>query len=630
MTTSRFTALQPLSLALVCGILCPYAAATEPAAPAANAAAIAADPTFGISPGSPDSLKAGIEQAHRSGVRRVVVPAGVYRLPRPENAPWHLKFSDLKNLVIDASGATLIFEGRDRRALLFDYCENVTFRGATLLRETPPFSQGKIEAIAEDRAFVDVRIDAGYPADLDDKRYFADIPVFSVYQKGTRRLKPLVPDIYLQRRERLGPDLFRFHLRAKLDPRIPVAVADPIAWRSSRGSELAIWSSAGMRLENITIKNSAAIGFMEIGGEGGHVYTGCSLTYAPPPAGATEAPLLACALDGFHSASVRKGPVIENCSFEGLNDDAINIHGTYAMVMETKGAKAVIDWRSPHTAVREPFPFARAGDAIRFYDTHGALAGEAKVVSLKELPVYAPPPLGTINSRRFSDRSAASYWEVALDRPVSAPTAGLAANTQTTGGGFVIRDCTFRDNRAHGIFIRASDGLIENNTIERTLMGGIVIAPEMNSWNESDYARNIVIRGNTLRDVGVGTQPWNSGITVAAFEYGKFVPLPGGHRDIVIRDNTFERVRGANIVLTSTIGAEIAGNRFVEPQIEPAFRLEKIGTDNDHALLWIRHAENVVVRDNVVVSPGAHLKTLVDAGDPAKARALESGVTVGK
>lgn len=591
-------------------------------------ASVAQGQAFGITPDKPTSLQTGIEEAYRAGFKKVILPPGVYRIPRPANPPWHLKFSDMKNFEIEATGVTLVFEGRDRRAMLFDYCQNVTFRGATLLRDIPPFSQGKVTAIAEDRGSVDVRVDTGYPADLDDKRYFPHIPVVNAYEKGTRKIKPLVPDIYLSRVERLGGDLFRFYARSKIDSRIPLEIGDPLAWRGTSGSDLNTWSSSGMRMENITIKNGTGIGFMEICGDGGNVYSGCTITYADTPPGATEAPLLACATDGFHSASARKGPRLENCFFEGLNDDQVNIHGTYAMLMETQGTSAIIDWRTPHTGSRQPFLFVRPGDPIRFYDLHGALTGEAVAVSIRARPDYDPGDLGMINSRRFSDRKAAVYYEVVLDHPVPAPRTGLVANPNTTGSGFVIRNSTFRNNRAHGIFIRASDGLIENNTIEGSMMAGIVIAPEMNSWNESDYARNIIIRGNTLRDVGVATQPWNSGITVAGFEYGGFAPLPGGHRNIVIRDNTLENVRGANIVLTSTIGAEIRDNHFIRPMSAPAFRVENYGINNDRALIWLRQADGVKLEGNTVTAPGPHFGQLVDADATVTASGLTGGVTL--
>lgn len=566
-----------------------------------------------ISPEDPLSVQREIDAAFKAGLKKVVIPAGTYRLPRPESLPWHLRFIGLKDFEIDATGVTLIFTGRDKRSIMFDNCTNVTFRGATLLREIPPFSQGKIQSIAEDRSSVQIKIDAGYPTDLDDARYFHHHPpVIDLYQPGTQKLKPLVPDLYIANVERLGPDLFRFIFRAPLHPAIPVAVGDGAAWRGKEGGDLGLWECERMRMENITLRNGMGLAFTELGGEGGNLWKNCKITYAPKPEGAVDLPLIACATDGLNSGATRNGPRIEDCLFEGLNDDSVNIHGSYGLVAEVGEKRVVVDWRNPHRAARNPIALARPGDTLRFYDRKGSLSGEAVVVSYKALENYSSPDLGKIDSRVFSDRSKAVYWEIALDRSVKAVPAGVVGNPSQTGRGFVIKNSTFRNSRAHGLFIRADQGLIEGNTVEGLVMAGIVIAPELGSWNEADFAHGLVIRSNTIRKVALGTQPWNSGMTVAAFEFGGFVPLPGGHRDIRIEGNRFEDNRGPNLIVTSAVGVNVIGNQFIRPMNEPAFKIENFGVDNTGALIWMRHADKVVLKENNVTSPGSFMKTKLD------------------
>jgi parallel beta-helix repeat protein len=584
--------------------------------------------SYSISPDDPTSLQRGVDAAYQSGLKKITIPPGVYRLTCASNATWHLRFSDMKNFEIDASGVTLVLTERTKRAVNFNECENVTFRGATLLREVPPFSQGKIESLAEDLGSVTIRVDKGYPTDIDDKRFFPRIPVITAYEAGSQKLKPLVNDYYVAKIERLGANLFRFYGRAKLDPRIPLVVGDHVAWRGPSGADLSLWSSSKMTIEDVTIKNGTGIGFMELCGEGDNRYSRCLITYADKPVGAIEEPLTACATDGFHSASMRRGPTLENCRFEGLNDDQVNIHGSYGMLVEIKndGKKVIIDWRTPHSGARTPFTFARVGDRLRFYNTQGALQTEAKVLAIKPISDVKENLIGQINSRTFSDRSKAFYWEVTLGEKVMGEPKGMVANTELTGSGFVLRGNVFKNNRGHGIFIRASDGLIENNTIEGTMMAGILIAPEMNSWNESDYVQNLIIRSNTLRNVGVATQPWNSGLTVAAFEYGGFVPLPGGHRNIVIENNLFENNRSANLVITSAIGVEIKNNHFVSPMKEPPFRVETIGTSTDSSLIWMRFVDKIKLSGNEIFSPGEYFKTKIDVDVAKNIDGLENGI----
>ncbi len=607
-------------------VWCTHKALSDPVPD--NAAGSTVDHPVIITPADPTSVQRGIDAAARAGEKKVVIPPGTYWLPRIGDSHWHLRFEDLKNLEIDATGVTFMFTGRDERSVLFDNCEGVKFHGATFMRDVPPFSQGKIETIAADRTWADIRIDHGYPTDLDDKRYFPHVPVIDLYQTGTQKLKPLVPDLYIAKIERQGPDLFRFFFRSAINPAIPMAVGDPAAWRGTSGGDLDIWECSHMVMQDITIKNGTGLAFVELCGEGYNAYTHCVITYAPPPPGAVDQPLLACGTDGFHSASMRHGPTLEDCHFEGLNDDSVNIHGTYGMLMEAKGNTIVIDWRTLHSAARHPIAIGHPGDILRLYSRKGGLMSEAKIVSTTPKSDYIASDLGHLDSRVFSDRSKASYWEVVLDAPVSGETGGMVANPDMDGDGFVIQNCTFRNSRGHGIYVRAGRGIIKGCTIEGIMMGGIVVAPEMNSWNESDYAHNLIIEGNTIRNVGLGTQPWNSGLTVANFVYSGFAPLPGGHRNIEIRDNRFEDDRGPNIIITSAIGVKIDHNRFLHPMREPAFHIEPIGVDNTAALIWMRNADQVSLHGNLVVSPGKYFKSLIDTDGTVNATGLDNGVVI--
>ncbi len=482
-------------------------------------------------------------------------------------------------------------------------------------------------ALAADRKSVDISVDKGYPDDLDDARYFTH-PVINLYQAGTRKLKPLVPDLYIANIERLGAGLFRFNFRASASPAIPIEIGDPAAWRGLAGCELDSRACGRMLFQDITIESGMGIGFMEICGEGDNHYVHCVITYALSPPGAVDQPLLACSADGFHSSSMRHGPTLEDCHSEGLDDDSVNIHGCYALLMEANNTKIVVDWRSPHRAGHSPFQFGRPGDTLRLYDRNGTLSTEAKIVSVQPITNYVAGDIGHIDSRVFSNRSRASYWEVVLDKPVSAEPGGMVANANQEGDGFVIHNCTFRNSRGHGLLIKASGGTIKGCTIEGIIMAGIVLAPDMEGWNEADYAHDVIIEGNVIRDVGLGTEPWNSGLTVAGLGHGGYVLLPGGHRNIQILGNTFEDNRGPNIVVTSAIGVNIDNNQFIHPMTEPAFHIVPTGIDNTNALIWMRNADQVSLQGNVVDSAGSYMKSLIDSNATVKAVGLETGMSI--
>jgi hypothetical protein len=595
---------------------------------------------YEITSAHPESVQKCILAAYNSGRKSVTIAPGLYYFEKAEEEPWHLRFSNLKNFEINAEGATFIFKKRGTRAILFDRCEGVTLRGLTMQWEVPAFSQGKITAISSNRRSIDVRIDPGYPNEIDDPKYFPRVSVVNVYQQGARHLKPGVPSLYTTAGagpeaagapavQRLGDGLFRFNFKGTIGDKLPVTEGDPVAWRGTCMASVSLHWCSRMHLEGVTLKGAGGFGYFELYGEGGNRYDHCSITYPDVPKGAVDQPLLSNAADGFHSDSVRTGPCIKHCLSEGINDDQVNIHGRYGLVMEGNGKTVMVDWGASCRG-NDLLNFARKGDRLRFYDRRGALCGEANVEEVKLRPDYIQQGTAPEISLAFADRSRAAYLEVTLDQPVKSERWSTVINANMIGSGFVIRKSIFRDNRAHGIFIQSGDGIIEDCVVEGTENAGIIVSPEMTSWpDEGDFARHLVIQRNTLRNVALaGSQPFNSGVTVAGYTYGHVTPLPGGHRNIVIRDNIFEDNPDTNIVISSAIGVEISGNRFIRPISRPLLHDTRI--INPDSLIWIREADQVKLKNNSVESEGAYMKRLVDADASVKAEGIEDGVTICK
>jgi hypothetical protein len=570
-------------------------------------------------------LRDSITTAAQQGRASVVIPPGAYHLPRTADRAY-FDFTGLHDLEIDARGVTFLLSDPRKPAMLFDRCQRITLRGATFVRQQLNTSQGAITAIDAERKWLDIRIAAGYRTDLDDTTAFK-IPVINLFTAATRTLKADVPDIYIASVERRGPDVFRFIPRKPMPAALPVQVGDLAAWRGTKGHDIVQFYTAGMRFLDITLRGAGGWCYSELHGDGGNTYQRCVITYGPTPVGASEPPLLASAEDGLHSAAMRRGPLVEDCHFEGLDDDGIAIHGMYALGIAAQGANAIIvDSRPAHTGPPAS-EFCAVGDRLRVLSHEMAIASEATVVALRHLPDYHPEVYPTVNSRRYRDQSKASYVELTLDHPVSDIAGCYVENRDGLGEGFVIRNCTLRNQRAHGMFIKSGSGLIEGNTIENTIFGGIVVAPEVDAWSEAGYAQDLVIRGNTLRRVGLGTQSWNGALTVAAFEGGKFTPLPGGHRRISIVDNRFEDCDGANVVLTSAQEVELRGNRFIRPQQQAVTIYDDAGVDRG-AVLWLSECSGVRCAGNVVEAPGAAQRTVLVRGAHVSGEGLDDGFNV--
>lgn len=597
-------------------------ASAQPAAPAPQ--------TPELSPEHPENLQAAIRYAIKNKLSELVIPPGTYRLPPLPTGggpdAWHLVVENASNLHIKAEGVTLVFTDRFRSGLTFQKCTNVSFSGATLKKEAATFTQGRIEAIGADGGTIDLRIADGYPTDVKEPRAFEHAWLL-FYDPATRIWKTELRAATTKDVQELEPNLLRIKVENVSTTPVPLAPGDLVAMRGYVYSDLRAFECSGMKFTDIAIRGGSGFGFQDSGGEGGNVYERCSISYGDKPAGAKDAPLLAANADGFHSADTRVGPQLIDCSFEGLNDDAIAIHGTYAMVLEASGNR-IVALRVPMTRAKM---IGREGDKLHFYDENLALAGEARITGVKELKDY-PNTFDPGNRySAFRPRKNAAYIELTLDRGVPAKRLWLLANQNECGANFVVRNCKIRDVSARGVYAQAPGGLIEGCTIQNTSRAAVEFNTETGIWSQADYSSDVVVRNNTFRSVATNRRPGHlrhaGALTILAYNGRNYIPRPGGHRNITIEGNRFEDIDGLNILICSAQAITVKGNQFINPmRNEKTFGAEK-GADPT-ALIWINESSDIRLADNVVINPGAFLKKLVGASATGSGTGFDTGVSI--
>jgi hypothetical protein len=555
-----------------------------------------------ISPEDPASVQVGIDAAYKAGAKKVVIPAGTYRLPQPTGR-YYLRLAEVSDFEIDATGVTFLRTDPTKGGIEFYRCRNVTLRGATLINETPPFTQGAIEAIDPAGQYYDVRIDAGYPAKFDDPKYFPPDPTGYVFNPKTRQWKAGTYDLSATRVERLGPDRFRLFWRGK--PRHAAAVGDLMAFRGKGGTDIYVGNCAGMNLTEVAIRSGGGFCIHEADGDGGSRFS-YKVTYGPRPAGAAADPIIACNADAFHSSNVRRGPLVENCLFEGMPDDGVPIHGTYAMVAEAEAERLVVCFLHGN--------FFREGDPLRLFSREGAWLGETAVKAIAPAKGYQPKAATTLT--RFKESS--NHYRLTLDRALPAAFECLISNPAACGSGYVVRNNVIRNHRARGMLLKADNGLVEGNTVDGSTIAGIVVAPEL-WWMEACYSRNVIIRNNTIRHVGYATTgPWNmqaGAITVTGAS--EKTTSPGGHRHMVIEGNTVENCDGPNLVISAATDVMVRNNRFVSPMREPSRRGADRGIDPG-ALIWLSDCEDMRLEGNTISQPGPAMEKSVVTTPTAK------------
>lgn len=525
-------------------------------------------------------LQGYIDNALKAGQKRIEIPAGRYRVTPRHNT--HLSFKDLTDITISATDVEMICT-KTCRAIGFENCRNVTFKGLTIDYDPLPTTEGRITVLAPDKSWAEFEIIEGYPDNTLSQR-------IEIYDPATGELRRTDPG-YQDQIDSLGQHRYRatkgkhYRYRPEWDTEqvgdILVTINQFPA--GAGGHALTADHCTGLRLEDITLYSSPCFGFVEHRCDG-NTYLRCKIDRRPSPIDLVKRGfprMRSLTADAFHSTEALKGPAIIDCTAKFQGDDCVNIHGTYHFVTASSGnvlrigvtGRLSIEPGDPVEFL--PFTGARPPDAVaKALEPDGPIT-EAELAFLRKLN------LNPRNKERYLNGQA-KFYKLTLDRELALPMGTMVCAANRTGNGFLVKGCDFGFNRSRGILIKASHGQVVGNTLTHGWMAAVLVSPEY-WWSESGSSCAVTVRDNTI-----------IGCRMPAIEIvapgGNGKPLPSGtHRDIAILDNSLRDCPWPNIRATSTAGLVIKGNRLTlaEPKtfVPPLARPWSWGTNAPTALL---------------------------------------------
>lgn len=487
------------------------------------------------------------------------IAPGTYLLPYLPSTRAHLSFPPLASTTLDFSGVTLVASNRTRAGLYIPSWTQSALVGLSLRYEQPPSNTARVTAVGA--LSVDVAVEAGHPTDDFDSGLLASCNVFSA---ATRLRKPLSFDVYVASVAPLAGGLFRLTV-ANRGQLAGVAPGDLLGCRVVYGEmTVTVDNCTESALRGVTLYGGPVFGILEAGGDANE-YTDVTIALPAPPPGAATQPLLSTSADGLHSANARRGPRITRANFTGMDDDGIAIHGQFRLVTGADAATVTLVSLGP----------LRVGDHIFFYNTTfgplPAVAGPAfaptpfVVTAFAAAPRSYVPPFNVSKTMPSQVLPGAQFVIVTLSPP---PPAGVmfdcvAVNADAVGAGFFIRDSTIANHRARGMLIKATDGIIANNSITNSSLGGMIVTPEL-YWREAGYARNITIVNNTIDLSSSGSQSYG-GIALGAVAPNGQLALSPGASAITIENNVLIGAGYNPIWLNAAGNVTLRGNRLVSP-----------------------------------------------------------------
>jgi hypothetical protein len=456
-----------------------------------------------------------------------------------------LPLHNCANLIVDGHGAQILIHRQDVSFAGVHTSTNLIVRNFSIDYDPLPFSQGTVEQIAPAGLSFVMKLHPGFPP--PDDPFFKSCGSWGMLKDTEHpgRLKADCPAHFFYKEiVPLGGGRFRVLLGSELEM-THVEPGDVFVINGRSASIGRYFASENITFEHLTA--FACPGAVFVGAQTSQLNVlNCKVLLKGNR-------LITAGADGVHCQAARIGPWIENCEFEGLSDDCLNIYGLPIYVLE-------------QVSPTQMTVYARAaihpGDTLVFFNpTAGKVLQETTVVS------YAGA------ARREASDIVYPKGTLILSDPVEplniAPTGtpldargwknyDHAYNVDAIGNRFVYRNNYMHDGRRYGLFIKASRGLVEDNVFEGLSCNGMQIANEPD-WPEGFWVRDLVIQNNRISECGYGRG--DPPIAIVAEKLRGHMDNPM-HRNIYLLNNVLDAVSGPALKVSGVSGLTAEGNTF--------------------------------------------------------------------
>lgn len=268
--------------------------------------------------------------------------------------------------------------------------------------------------------------------------------------------------------------------------------------------------------------------------------------------------------------------------YEGMMDDAINVHGTYLKVQKRIDNKTLVGEYMHGQSYG--FEWGRPGDVVQFIEskTMEVLGEQNKVAAIEA----ADKP----------DGHGAKQFRITFEKPVDPAISEVGTygieNLEWTPEVY-FADNVIRNNRARGsLFSTPKKTVVEKNVFDHTSGTAILLCGDCNGWFETGACHDVHIRNNKFINALTNQfQFTNAVISI----YPEIPDLKSQkryfHSGIVIEDNEFETFDMPILYAKSVDGLVFRNNVIRQNHDYPAFHW------NNHRFFFQR-VVNVEIKDN--------------------------------
>lgn len=447
-----------------------------------------------------------------------------------------IALEDMKNLTLDGQGSEFVFHGRMLPVSLLR-SENCLLKNFSIDFENPHIAQVKIvENDPQDGIVFE-------PAPWVDYRIAKD-SIFEAYGEGwtmrhswgiafdgdTKHLVYNTSDIGCPTKGASEVAPRRIHAPGWKDARlVPGTVVAMRGWgRPTPGIFLS--HDVNTTIENVKVHYAEGMGLLAQLCENITLekFGVCLKGDADPRYFTTQA-------DATHFSGCKGKIVSCNGLYEGMMDDAINVHGTYLKVVKRVDDRTLVG-RYMH-GQSWGFEWGCPGDEVQFIrsNTMELIGKQNKIISIRPYDKEQ-----TEGAREFL-----ITFQEPVDQVINEQS-GFGIENLTWTPEVLFSGNVIRNNRARGsLFSTPRKTIVENNLFDHTSGAAILLCGDCNGWFETGACRHVIIRKN--RFVNALTNLFQFTNAVISI-YPEIPDLKGQQQyfhggpegGIVIEDNEFE------------------------------------------------------------------------------------------
>lgn len=447
-----------------------------------------------------------------------------------------IALEDMKNLTLDGQGSEFVFHGRMLPVSLLR-SENCLLKNFSIDFENPHIAQVKIvENDPQDGIVFE-------PAPWVDYRIAKD-SIFEAYGEGwtmrhswgiafdgdTKHLVYNTSDIGCPTKGASEVAPRRIHAPGWKDARlVPGTVVAMRGWgRPTPGIFLS--HDVNTTIENVKVHYAEGMGLLAQLCENITLekFGVCLKGDADPRYFTTQA-------DATHFSGCKGKIVSCNGLYEGMMDDAINVHGTYLKVVKRVDDRTLVG-RYMH-GQSWGFEWGCPGDEVQFIrsNTMELVGKQNKIISIRPYDKEQ-----TEGAREFL-----ITFQEPVDQVINEQS-GFGIENLTWTPEVLFSGNVIRNNRARGsLFSTPRKTIVENNLFDHTSGAAILLCGDCNGWFETGACRHVIIRKN--RFVNALTNLFQFTNAVISI-YPEIPDLKGQQQyfhggpegGIVIEDNEFE------------------------------------------------------------------------------------------